>query len=237
MSSTNKTTNYQLSQFIGSDKPAWLTDYNGDMTKIDTALKTISDNADSKISEVNTADVVDGAITANKIAVDAVTSDKIRNGNVSTDKLASSAVSSAKLADDAVTTSKIANSAVSAEKINWSTMDNYSTSEIDTNKTWIDGKKIYRIVVTGTINIATANVPQFTNETFVSGADTLINSYGSWNDYGSQWSCIGQSGVGSTVQPQYMNVMMLDGGAIKGVARANTTGAKAFKIVVEYTKA
>ena len=45
MSSTNKTTNYELSQFIGTDKPAWLTDYNGDMGKIDTAVKNAADAA------------------------------------------------------------------------------------------------------------------------------------------------------------------------------------------------
>ena len=38
MASTNKTTNYELSQFVGTDKPAWLTDYNGDMGKIDTGI-------------------------------------------------------------------------------------------------------------------------------------------------------------------------------------------------------
>lgn len=41
MGATNHTTNYDLSQFIGTDKPTWLTDYNGDMEKIDTALKGI----------------------------------------------------------------------------------------------------------------------------------------------------------------------------------------------------
>lgn len=45
MSSTNKTTNYNLSQFIGADKPAWLADYNQDMTKIDTQMKANSDLA------------------------------------------------------------------------------------------------------------------------------------------------------------------------------------------------
>lgn len=45
MSSTNKTTNYELSQFLGTDKPAWLADYNSDMNKIDAALKTNADNA------------------------------------------------------------------------------------------------------------------------------------------------------------------------------------------------
>lgn len=39
MSSTNKTPNYNLSQFIDSDKPSWRGDYNSDMSKIDTSIK------------------------------------------------------------------------------------------------------------------------------------------------------------------------------------------------------
>lgn len=39
MSSTNSTTNYGLSQFISTDCPAWLADYNQDMAKIDTQMK------------------------------------------------------------------------------------------------------------------------------------------------------------------------------------------------------
>lgn len=45
MSSTNKTSNYNLSQFLGSDKPAWLADYNQDMSKIDTQMKANADSA------------------------------------------------------------------------------------------------------------------------------------------------------------------------------------------------
>lgn len=55
MSSTNKTTNYELSQFVGSDKPAWLADYNNDMSKIDAGMK---DNADA-------ASVADGKAVTN----------------------------------------------------------------------------------------------------------------------------------------------------------------------------
>ena len=46
MAHTNATANYELSQFLGTDKPAWLVDYNGDMQKIDTALKN---NADANL--------------------------------------------------------------------------------------------------------------------------------------------------------------------------------------------
>ena len=55
MSSTNKTTNYELSQFIGSDKPAWLVDYNGDMLKIDNQMKANADAAASAASQASSA--------------------------------------------------------------------------------------------------------------------------------------------------------------------------------------
>ncbi len=59
MSSTNKTTNYELSQFIGTDKPAWLTDYNSDMGKIDAGVATAQ----------STATGADGKATANATAI------------------------------------------------------------------------------------------------------------------------------------------------------------------------
>lgn len=59
MSATNSTSNYDLSQFVGSDKPAWLSDYNSDMGKIDTQMKA---NADA-------ATAATGASTANTSAI------------------------------------------------------------------------------------------------------------------------------------------------------------------------
>ena len=56
MGSTNKTSNYELSQFLGSDKPAWLLDYNGDMLKIDTQMKANADAASAAQSKADTAD-------------------------------------------------------------------------------------------------------------------------------------------------------------------------------------
>lgn len=38
MSSTNKTTHYDLSQYTASDKPTYLVDYNADMSAIDTGI-------------------------------------------------------------------------------------------------------------------------------------------------------------------------------------------------------
>nr|UWD62687.1 MAG: hypothetical protein [Bacteriophage sp.] len=47
MTATNHTENYNLSRFAGTDRPTWLGDYNGDMTKIDAQLKR---NADAIVS-------------------------------------------------------------------------------------------------------------------------------------------------------------------------------------------
>lgn len=45
MSSTNKTTYYDLSQYIGTDKPTYLGDYNSDMSKIDGAIHEVQETA------------------------------------------------------------------------------------------------------------------------------------------------------------------------------------------------
>lgn len=47
MGSTNKTSNYELSQFLGSDSPKWLTDYNADMQKIDAGIAAVKTQADA----------------------------------------------------------------------------------------------------------------------------------------------------------------------------------------------
>lgn len=59
MSSTNKTTHYELSQFLGTDKPAWLNDYNSDMNKIDAGINTAQ----------TTASGADGKATTNASSI------------------------------------------------------------------------------------------------------------------------------------------------------------------------
>lgn len=58
MSSTNKTKNYNLSQYIGTDKPTYLGDYNSDMLKIDNQLKVIADSASNAASAAGAAQAV-----------------------------------------------------------------------------------------------------------------------------------------------------------------------------------
>lgn len=44
MSFTNKTPNYNLPQWLGTDKPSWLVDVNGAFSSIDTAIKAAADS-------------------------------------------------------------------------------------------------------------------------------------------------------------------------------------------------
>ena len=64
MASTNKTTHYELSKYVGTDKPTYLTDYNNDMSAIDTGIYNAQTKADSAFANAGTADgKADTAIT------------------------------------------------------------------------------------------------------------------------------------------------------------------------------
>lgn len=82
MASTNKTTHYELSQYVSSDKPTYLVDYNGDMAKIDTginAAKTTADTASTAATNAQTA--AEGAqTTANTAVTNAATAQTTADG-------------------------------------------------------------------------------------------------------------------------------------------------------------
>lgn len=60
MSHTNTTANYNLPQFVGTDKPSWLTDVNGAMTSIDTQMKA---NADANTTTAGDLTTLAGRVT------------------------------------------------------------------------------------------------------------------------------------------------------------------------------
>lgn len=69
MSATNHTTTIELSQYISTDKPTYLTDYNGDMLKIDNAIAADRDSISTAQNKANTAD---GKADANKLSIDTI---------------------------------------------------------------------------------------------------------------------------------------------------------------------
>lgn len=66
MASTNHTTNYNLPQYVGGDKPTYLGDFNTAMAAIDTQMKLNADNAAQAIGD--SASAVSVANTANTTA-------------------------------------------------------------------------------------------------------------------------------------------------------------------------
>lgn len=74
MTATNHTENYNLSQFVGTDRPTWLVDYNGDMEKIDAQLKQNADDiasatAGGLTSVSHTADLTGNGTSGSPLGV------------------------------------------------------------------------------------------------------------------------------------------------------------------------
>lgn len=74
MTATNHTKNYNLSQFAGTDRPTWLGDYNGDMSKIDAQLKQNADDiasaaAGGLTTVAHTADLTGNGTSSSPLGV------------------------------------------------------------------------------------------------------------------------------------------------------------------------
>lgn len=78
MSATNATTNYSLPLFLGSDKPAWLVDWNGAMSAIDTAIKNAADSASQAGTDISALTLTVGSLS------DTVTNQGTALGNLTT---------------------------------------------------------------------------------------------------------------------------------------------------------
>ena len=82
MASTNKTTNYELSQYIGTDKPTYLTDYNQDMSKIDAGIHAAKSEADTNADSIGTLSSLTTTAKTNLVAaINEVDADVATNTN------------------------------------------------------------------------------------------------------------------------------------------------------------
>lgn len=91
MSSTNKTPNYNLPQFINTDVPSWLGDFNEAMSKIDTQMKSNDTKATSASTNAENANssatqALQTANGANTNATNALSLATIANENANTAK-------------------------------------------------------------------------------------------------------------------------------------------------------
>ena len=76
MSHTNRTTNYQLPQFVGTDTPGWLTDVNGAMSDIDAAIYARQQAIASVTNDVASLTSRTGALEGNVADLDSDINDQ-----------------------------------------------------------------------------------------------------------------------------------------------------------------
>lgn len=131
MSSTNKTTNYNLSQYIGTDKPTYLGDYNSDMLKIDNQLKANADSASNAASAASTAQAVasDASKNVQKLN-DSVTANSEEIAGLKT-----------KNAQQDTSIQNASNTASSA--LNKANQNEHNITDINTRNQWIQGTNIH----------------------------------------------------------------------------------------------
>lgn len=139
MASTNKTVTLELSQFIATDKPSWLTDYNDDMGKIDTFAAGV--DADVSSAKSDAASAKSTAQTASNTAQQAQTAaTQAQNAASTAQTTANQALASAGQAQTAADNAlALANEAAKNYQ--------YSTTERDTGNKWTDGKSIYEKII------------------------------------------------------------------------------------------
>ena len=84
MASTNKTTHYNLSQYIGTDKPTYLVDYNQDMERIDTGIYGADSKATLNSSSIGTLSNLTTSVKTDLVsAVNEVNSSAVGVGDIS----------------------------------------------------------------------------------------------------------------------------------------------------------
>lgn len=131
MSSTNKTPNYKLSQYIGTDKPTYLGDYNGDMLKIDNQLKENADSASNAASAAGAAQAVaEKASQSVQSLNDSVTANSADIASLKT-----------KNAQQDSSIQNASNTASSA--LNKANQNEHNITEINTRNQWMQGTNIH----------------------------------------------------------------------------------------------
>lgn len=182
---------------------------------------------------VTTAKIVDAAVTTAKINDGAITTAKVEDAAITTAKLAGNAVVSGKIAADAVTTNTINDGAVTAAKIDFSTMPgNYSTTEIDTGYTWIDGSAIYK----KTINVGTLPSSPTTKNVAhnISNLGTVIKIEGIYSNSGNNFVSAVNSPISSSNADSYIRTTIQGSNIVVnvGMDRSDLSGY----VTLYYTK-
>ena len=201
MASTNKTENYNLSQYIGSDKPTYLGDYNSDMAKIDAQMKVNADGILTAISGVESA-----TSTANSAVSTANNAQTTANGASQTAQGASATATNAQsTANSALSTATTAQA--SANEAN-SKIDNFNLTKFSTIATSDMSK-------TGNATITSSNVSVAMNDD-----GSLAKVYGELN--------VTPNGQGNIIIPTALRPkeeLTINGVVIRAIINSGTVKA------------
>lgn len=152
--STNKTTNYELPQWVGTDKPSYLTDFNEAFETIDTAIHDVAEDSSQAISDV--ADLTDRVETAESTVSSLDT--RVDTVESTVQSASTTATNAQQTATSALTTANTAN------------------GKADTNASNISSLS----TAVGTINTTLANTPQYTT-LFTENTDEIVQLKDSQN--------------------------------------------------------
>ena len=190
MSSTNKTTHYELSQYVGTDKPTYLSDYNGDMLNIDTAIHDAATDASTAVTTANSA--ASAATAASTAASTAVTTanaaETTANNAALTANTASTNAGAALTAAQAAQTAAAANTITNLAPA----YDPTQTYDVDDLVTYIDDQgsgKLYKCIIAVTSPEA-FNINKWddvtTSEVYDRKYKSLVKTFNTTDDYATQ---------------------------------------------------
>lgn len=201
MASTNKTTNYELSQYVGTDKPTYLSDYNGDMYKIDAQMKVNADNVATAISSAQSA-----TTTANQANTTA------NQANTTANSANTTANSASTTATNAQTT---ANSALSTATTAQASANEANTKIDNFNLTQFTTVAVSDMSKTGNATINSSNVSVAMNED-----GSLAKVYGELN--------VTPNGQGNIIIPTDLRPeeeLTINGVVIRAIINSSTVKA------------
>lgn len=158
--STNKTANYELPQFVGTDKPTWLGDFNNAMASIDAGMAENKSDIESMDSRVSSAESTASTASQNVATLTGrvnTLQTNVESTTTTANNAQSTATSALNTANSAQSTANTADSKANEvetnlnsfeREFNLTTTKTYSSSSSDVS---VIGGNIY----SGSVTIAT----------------------------------------------------------------------------------
>lgn len=210
------------------------TDNYGAIGILDVQGATASTPIAPDDSDIRTAITADGAsgATAYYVVLAYITvasgTTTITSGEIEAGESASLRSELTNIPDGSITGTKIAASTVTSNNIDWATIPqvNYSSTEQEIG-TWIDGSKLYRRVISGTL--------QNTSYAFDSSNISIHKMSGTYRNIISKFT--GQLGAYRINEPYALSYYFTSTAIVFDVGSSTTTGSNVvWDITIEYTK-